>query len=230
MESISTIGIYFFALALAMSQLEIQIEGKIPWAGALPCWRRQTPFKELTAYHFWMGVLITLIFVYPYATEKLPLGYADVLEWISEIILGIFLFEDFLWNATHPSKEFGFGVYRGKEKQYPAMGGIYFAFIPLDYAIWAAASLLFFGFSGGEMMDWIEMSATMIALAIVVVPFMQSINRRTGASKRYDDFVRKHKFEDVSPEGRINQQKTRDVVAIAYHILRRAIGWGTPTQ
>jgi hypothetical protein len=209
-------GIFFFALAFAMSQLEIQIEGKIPWAGALPCWRRATSFKELTGYHLWMGILIITIFAYPYALGKMHLERASVLEWISGILLGIFLFEDFLWNAVHPSQEFGFRVYLGREKQYPSIGGIYFSFIPLDYLLWAVLSLLFFRFSGGETRVWLQAVATMVFLAVITVPVMQVINRMTGARERYSKYVEEHNFQAIFKQRLRNKQKTRDVVAMLF--------------
>ena len=36
-------GLYFFAIAFVLAQLEIQIEGPHGWAEKLPTWRWQTP-------------------------------------------------------------------------------------------------------------------------------------------------------------------------------------------
>ena len=197
-----------------MSQFEIQIEGKIPWAGSLSCWRRKTSSKEITSYHIWLGVLFTLIFSYPYAVGRLPLSASVIFEWMSEMILAIFIFEDFFWNALHPSREFGFRVYLGKEKQYPAIGGIFLSFIPLDYILWTVLSSLLFKLSGGEALAWLEIVTTMVGLAIIIVPVMQEINKRTGAERRFDDFVNIHNFREVVRQGRYNQKKTIDLVDI----------------
>ena len=65
------IGLYFFAIAFVLAQLEIQIEGAHGWAEKLPTWRWQTPAvlrwagKPITGYHVFLLLFILLFMHLP---------------------------------------------------------------------------------------------------------------------------------------------------------------------
>src|SRR5262245_36992514 len=106
-------GLYFFAIALVLAQLEIQIEGAHGWAEKLPTWRWQSPAvlrwagKPITGYHVFL-LLVILLFMH------LPMMYVGFsLEREAEI-LALFsllaVFWDFLWFVCNP--HFGLARFR----------------------------------------------------------------------------------------------------------------------
>ena len=106
-------GLYFFAIAFVLAQLEIQIEGPHGWAEKLPTWRWQTPAvlrwagKPITGYHVFL-LLFILLFVH------LPLIYLGwTVEREAELLSLFFLlavFWDFLWFVCNP--HFGLARFR----------------------------------------------------------------------------------------------------------------------
>lgn len=106
-------GLYFFAIAFVLAQLEIQIEGPDGWAARLPTWRWQTPAvlrwagKPITGYHVFLMLLI-LLFIHLPAVD---LGFS--LEREAETLSLFFLLAvtwDFLWFVCNPH----FGLSRFK--------------------------------------------------------------------------------------------------------------------
>jgi hypothetical protein len=134
------VGLYFFAIAFVLAQLEIQIEGAHGWAEKLPTWRWQTPRvlrwvgKPITGYHVFL-LLFILLFVH------LPMVYAGFfLEREVELLSLFFLlavFWDFLWFVCNP--HFGLARFRaGQVWWFPTwMFGV-----PVPYFAGLALSLL----------------------------------------------------------------------------------------
>jgi hypothetical protein len=101
----AAMGLYFFAIAFVLAQLEIQIEGPHGWAERLPTWRWQSPAvlrwagKPITGYHVFL-MLFILLFIH------LPMVYVGfTLEREAEILSLFSLFSvvwDFLWFVCNP--------------------------------------------------------------------------------------------------------------------------------
>jgi hypothetical protein len=110
------IGLYFFAIAFVLAQLEIQIEGPDGWASRLPTWRWQSPGvlrwagKPVTGYHVYLLIFILLVIHLP----MLYMGFS--LEREAEL-LSLFcllaVFWDFLWFVCNPY--FGLSRFRPGE-------------------------------------------------------------------------------------------------------------------
>jgi hypothetical protein len=100
-----SVGLYFFAIALVLALLEIQIEGAYGWAEKLPTWRWQTPRvlrwagKPITGYHVFL-LLFILLFMH------LPMMYVGFSLEREVEILSLFsllaVFWDFLWFVCNP--------------------------------------------------------------------------------------------------------------------------------
>lgn len=99
------IGLYFFAIAFVLAQLEIQIEGAHGWAERLPTWRWQSDRvlrwagKPITGYHVYLLAFILLMI-------HLPLMQSGfTLEREAETLSLFFLLAnvwDFLWFVCNP--------------------------------------------------------------------------------------------------------------------------------
>jgi len=109
------VGLYFFAIAFVLAQLEIQIEGPHGWAAKLPTWRWQTPGvlrwagKPITGYHVFLLAFI-ILFIH------LPMFYLGF-SWERESeLLSLFcllaVFWDFLWFVCNP--HFGLARFRAE--------------------------------------------------------------------------------------------------------------------
>ena len=109
------VGLYFFAIAFVLAQLEIQIEGPHGWAAKLPTWRWQTPGvlrwagKPITGYHVFL-LLVILLFLH------LPMVYLGF-SWEREseqlsLFCLLAVFWDFLWFVCNP--HFGLARFRAE--------------------------------------------------------------------------------------------------------------------
>lgn len=127
-------GIYFFAAALALALLEIQIEGPNGWAAALPTWRWKPRWlcRPVTGYHVYLLSFILLGVHLP----QLYMGFSWTRE--AELMSLFFLLAvgwDFLWFAHNPH----FGLARFK----PACVwwfGRWWCGVPCDYVVGLAVS------------------------------------------------------------------------------------------
>ena len=108
-----TMGLYFFAIALVLAQLEIQIEGAHGWAEKLPTWRWQSPAvlrwagKPITGYHVFLLIFILLVIHLP----VLYVGFTleREVEFLSLFFL-LAVYWDFLWFVCNP--HFGLSRFR----------------------------------------------------------------------------------------------------------------------
>jgi hypothetical protein len=143
-----SMGLYFFAIAFVLAQLEIQIEGAHGWAERLPTWRRQTPGvlrwagKPITGYHVFLMTFI-LLFVH------LPMVYLGFsLEREAELLSLFFLlavFWDFLWFVCNP--HFGLARFRPEQVWWfkswlLGLPSSYFVGVALSLGIYLAGGLL----------------------------------------------------------------------------------------
>ncbi|HVC08867.1 MAG TPA: hypothetical protein VNH15_02880 [Elusimicrobiota bacterium] len=106
-------GVYLFALAWLLAQVEIQIEGAHGWAEKLPTWRYSKPWllkltngKPVTGYHACLFPFLILIFHLP----LLFVGFSRAAE--AKILVCYFLvafnwdFQWFVWNPAWGTKRF----------------------------------------------------------------------------------------------------------------------------
>ena len=108
-----SMGLYFFAIALVLAQLEIQIEGAHGWAEKLPTWRWQSPAvlrwagRPVTGYHVFL-LLFILLFIH------LPMMYVGFSVEREVELISLFgllaVFWDFLWFVCNP--HFGLSRFR----------------------------------------------------------------------------------------------------------------------
>ena len=98
---------YLFFIILALSALEVQIEGKYGWVKKLPTWRiRSKVFgyfmggKELTGYLFYLLIILLLFFHLPFFGGA-PWSLTAELEIIFLFLL-FSVFWDFLWFVLNP--------------------------------------------------------------------------------------------------------------------------------
>jgi hypothetical protein len=98
-------GVYFFAIAFVLAQLEIQIEGAHGWAEKLPTWRWDSPAvlrwagKPITGYHVYLLLFIVLLVHLPLISQGWSLEREG--ETLSLFFL-LAVFWDFLWFVCNP--------------------------------------------------------------------------------------------------------------------------------
>jgi len=178
-------GLYFFAIAFVLAQLEIQIEGAHGWAERLPTWRWQTPAvlrwagKPITGYHVFLMTFI-LLFIH------LPMVYLGfTLEREAELLSLFFLlavFWDFLWFVCNP--HFGLAQFRPERVWWfkswlLGLPSSYFVGIALSLGIYLAAGLL----PGASA--WTERLVRWgMVFALFVLPTIATIVMTSLASRR----------------------------------------------
>jgi hypothetical protein len=150
------VGLYFFAIAFVLAQLEIQIEGAHGWAEKLPTWRWQTPAvlrwagKPITGYHVFLFLFI-LLFIH------LPMMYSGFSLEREVELLSLFallaVFWDFLWFVCNPH----FGLPRFRPGQVWWFQS-WMLGLPVPYFVGLLLSLLIY-MGGGPVTDglpWTE--------------------------------------------------------------------------
>src|SRR5215510_4822375 len=150
------IGLYFFAIAFVLAQLEIQIEGAHGWAEKLPTWRWQTPAvlrwagKPITGYHVFLLLFILLFMHLPMLHVGFTLeGEAELLTLFA--LLAVFW--DFLWFVCNP--HFGLARFRPDEVWWfrtwiLRLPAAYFAGLGLSLLVYVGAGLVTGGASLSE--------------------------------------------------------------------------------
>ena len=178
-------GLYFFAIALVLAQLEIQIEGAHGWAEKLPTWRWQSPAvlrwagKPITGYHVFL-LLFILLFMH------LPMMYVGFsLEREAET-LALFsllaVFWDFLWFVCNP--HFGLARFRAGQVwwfQSWRLG------LPAPYSAGLALSLLVYvaaGIATGEMTVADRVNRWAIVFATFLAPTLATVAATWFAAQR----------------------------------------------
>jgi hypothetical protein len=178
-------GLYFFAIAFVLAQLEIQIEGPHGWAEKLPTWRWQTPGvlrwagKPVTGYHVFL-LLFILLFVH------LPLIY---LGWTAEReaeLLSLFfllaVFWDFLWFVCNP--HFGLARFRPGHVWWfkswlLGLPASYFTGLLLSMLAYAAGGLHAGGISWAERSArWGTVFAVFLAPTLLIVAAVGAMSAR----------------------------------------------------
>lgn len=178
-------GLYFFAIAFVLAQLEIQIEGPDGWAAKLPTWRLDSPGvlrwagKPITGYHVFLMTFI-LLFIH------LPLVYLGFsLEREAELLSLFFMlavFWDFLWFVCNP--HFGLSRFRAGNVWWfrswtLGLPSCYFSGLALSLAIYSATVLL----PGGP--SWIDRLARWgTVLGVFLAPTLVTVAGAALASRR----------------------------------------------
>jgi hypothetical protein len=179
------VGVYIFAIAFVLAQLEIQIEGPHGWAEKLPTWRWDTPGvrrwagKPITGYHVYLMTFI-LLFMH------LPVVYLGF-SWEREAeLLSLFcllsVFWDFLWFVCNP--HFGLARFRaGDAWWFPS----WFLGLPTPYtagllasaAVYAAAGVLPGSISWSERaLRWGTAAAALLVPTLATVAITVVVSRR----------------------------------------------------
>jgi hypothetical protein len=138
-------AVYFFAAALALALLEIQIEGPNGWAASLPTWRWKPAFlhRPVTGYHVYLLAFILLGVHLP----QLYMGFSWARE--AELMSLFFLLAvvwDFLWFALNP--HFGLARFRPSCVWW---FGRWICGVPADYLVGLAVSLLVYLAPAGDL-------------------------------------------------------------------------------
>lgn len=163
--------IFLFLIILALSALEVQIEGKDGWNKKLPTWRRRSKIysffmggKELTGYLFYMLIFIILFLHFPFFS-----GVAWTIQGEIEVIFLFFLFSvfwDFLWFVLNPY----YGI-RKLKKNYVWWHQKWIWNIPVDYplGILAAFIISLFDYPEGLFKCLIVFGVFVIASLIIII-------------------------------------------------------------
>jgi len=140
-------GVYFFAIAWVLAQLEIQIEGPHGWAEKLPTWRWDSSAvlrwagKPITGYHVYLLAFILLFMHFPLVSQ----GWSVEREGVTmSLFFLLAVFWDFLWFVCNP--HFGLARFNaGKvwwfKKWFLGLPASYFSGLLLSIAAYAAPGL-----------------------------------------------------------------------------------------
>jgi hypothetical protein len=143
-------SVLWFALALALAALEVEIEGEHGWAAKLPTWKRTTGLagrafglfmggKPLTGYHACMFALVGLMFHLPYTAK--PWSLADEVATIALLMLWVIAW-DFLWFVLNPA----FGLKRFRRENVPWHGKeVWVLWAPISYWLSIGLSIALIG-------------------------------------------------------------------------------------
>jgi hypothetical protein len=181
----AAMGLYFFAIAFVLAQLEIQIEGPHGWAERLPTWRWQSPAvlrwagKPITGYHVFL-MLFILLFIH------LPMMYVGfTLQREAEILSLFSMFAvvwDFLWFVCNP--HYGLARFRPGQVWWfktwiLGAPSAYWSGLASSIAIYAAAGLL----PGAQ--PWAErLGRWAIVFAVFLVPTLVTVAVASFALRR----------------------------------------------
>jgi len=178
------VGTMLWLVIVALAYWEVQIEGRNPWAGALPCWRKTISWfpKELTGYHAGLvSYALTLIaftttvciFVLRIYGIEIPIGFFGtlILLLLSAIVL-LSIFEDYLWHIVNPCQE-EYGLHTFVKKEYPAFKGIFLWIVPIDYLGLAILSFVLACWAG-IIIEWIVIVAVLIIMTAMITAGRQA--------------------------------------------------------
>jgi hypothetical protein len=170
-------GLYFFAIAFALAQLEIQIEGKHGWAERLPTWRWQSEAvlrwvgKPVTGYHVFLQLFLLLVI-------HLPLMYTGFsLEREAELISLFFLlvvFWDFLWFVCNPHfglSRFGPGQVWWFRSWFLGLPTPYYSGLGVSLVVYLAAGM---PFARTEAL-WERSTSWAVVFAALAVPTLLTV-------------------------------------------------------
>ena len=187
-------GLYFFAIAFVLAQLEIQIEGPHGWAAKLPTWRLDSPRvlkwagKPITGYHVFLLAFI-LLFIH------LPVIYLGF-SWQRESeLLSLFcllaVFWDFLWFVCNP--HFGLARFRADQvwwfKSWTlGLPTSYFSGLATSLAIYGAGAFLPGSAPWPErLVRWGTVFAVLLAPTLLTVAVTALSRRKVGQPQPAND-------------------------------------------
>lgn len=201
-------AVYYFAIALILALLEIEIEGKNGWAAKLPTWRLDsnhplsilTGKRPTTGYWLFCNLLFFVIFHQPLiSTLNSSVSWGlqqemDVLfRWL--VFLPVW---DFLWFVFNP--HFGLKKFRRSEVWWHQKVKWLFSCLPLDYLgailLGLALPLLAINFGVGHIDSLTKLLANycshfyylaiqigLVILAIISAPLYHKIYRSLRKTK-----------------------------------------------
>jgi len=184
----SIIGIILGLVVLALAYKEAQMEGRHPWAAALPCWRKTVSWfpKELTGYHVGLvSYTLTLvaltatvcIFILKTYGIKVPIELLGTLAmFLFSLLILLSTFEDFMWHIVNPyQKEYGLHTFM--ERKYPAFKGIFIWIVPIDYFFTVALSFVL-AYWVGLAIEWIVIIVVLLIMTTIITIIRQKFLRR----------------------------------------------------
>lgn len=173
-------SLYAFVIAVIISILEIQIEGKNGWAKNLPCWRpkqKRLPVKiislfqggkEVTGYHLALNLLEVAIFHFPFFAGA-DWNIARQMQILSCLPL-FWILQDFTWFVWNPF----YGLKRFNARSIP-WHKKWAGPVPADYLVGILFSVIFaYGtmiFKGFPALKWWGVSALILAGAAAISCF-----------------------------------------------------------
>jgi|SRR5882672_2353949 len=179
-------GIYFWAIAYVLAQLEIQIEGPHGWAEKLPTWRLDSAAvlkwagKPITGYHVYLTAFIVLFIHAPILSQSWSVEREA--ETLSLFFL-LAVFWDFLWFVTNP--HFGLARFNpGKVWWFKSwtlgFPTTYFTGLALSMAAYAAAGLIH-----PATMPWAERCTRWgMAFAVMLIPTLATVASSAIVARR----------------------------------------------
>ena len=188
-ETIVT-GIMLWLVAISLAYKEAQMEGKNPWAAALPCWRKTVSWfpKELTGYHVGLvsytlalttfTATVCMFLLKTYGIE-IPIElFGTLAVFLFSLLILLSTFEDFIWHIVNPYQN-EYGLHTFMEKKYPAFKGVFIWIVPIDYFLTVTLSLILANFIS-LVIEWIVIIAVLLIMTITITIIKQKFlqNRR----------------------------------------------------
>lgn len=180
------LGIMLGLVVIALAYKEAQMEGRNPWAAALPCWRKTVSWfpKELTGYHVGL-VSYTLaltaftatvcMFILKIYGIEVPIElFGTLTVFLFSLLVLLSIFEDFTWHIVNPYQN-EYGLHTFMEKKYPAFQGIFIWIVPIDYFFTAMLSFILTSFVGLAM-EWIVIVVVLLIMTTVITIIRQNNN------------------------------------------------------
>ncbi|MDF1498330.1 MAG: hypothetical protein P1P85_03185 [Patescibacteria group bacterium] len=172
------LGIMLGLVVIALAYMEVQIEGKNPWAAALPCWRKTVSWfpKELTGYHVGLvsytltltafAIVACALVLKIYGIE-IPIElFGTLAVFLLSLLVLLSTFEDFMWHIINPYQN-EYGLHTFVEKRYPAFKGIFIWIVPVDYFFTVVLSLVL-AYSVGLAIEWMVIVVVLLIMTTVI--------------------------------------------------------------
>ncbi|MCK5123322.1 MAG: hypothetical protein KAQ87_04230 [Candidatus Pacebacteria bacterium] len=183
-------GIMLGLVVIALAYKEAQMEGRHPWAAALPCWRKTVSWfpKELTGYHTGLvSYTITLvaftitacIFILKIYGIEVPIElFGTLAVFLFSLLILLSTFEDFMWHIVNPYQN-EYGLHTFMEKKYPAFKGIFVWIMPIDYFFTVVVSFVLANFVNLAI-EWIVIVVVLLVMTTIITMIRQKSLQKGG--------------------------------------------------
>ena len=176
-------GFMLGLVVIALAYKEAQMEGKNPWAAALPCWRKTVSWfpKELTGYHVGLvSYTLTLtaltatvcMFILKIYGIEIPIElFGTLAVFLFSLLILLSIFEDFMWHIVNPYQN-EYGLHTFMEKKYPAFKDMFIWIVPIDYFFTVALSLIL-AYCVGLVIEWIVIVVVLLVMTMMITTIRQ---------------------------------------------------------